>query len=590
MPLFNSAPDDEILTDGSRPVAGVNNSQPPSAIPATSAEDAENRLAQLDGLNRPRPGIIRLKQPSGSLDSIHHLGTGVFLANFGSNWYRYDNRGNVLATLAGGPAYAPGSQVYSAVANTALYFSDGSDALLHKYAVLSTTGTTNATINITAIPSTTGMWVGQGISGAGIPAGATIASIVSGTAITISVAATASATGVVLTVSGFGTVALPSAYPRALYPIWAVYRLIYAYQNTLVVSDSLDPETFHIATGELTLDPITTDVITGQALWQNQAIAVFRNGSTWMVQTGPGLDVPDWSLDRVSATVGCRCHGTIVQCGADVLFLSESGRGVYALSQAPTSSQIGVWTPISVDIQKYINRINWSACDNARATYWNDLYILSVPLDGSTFNNFCLVYSFSLQTWQGLWCFDIGSVDTAVRDFARDRTDPNHTALLVATKDGIISRFTYPVDRQYYDQNIDGTQQYYDSVLRTRSFIFGINISEQYMSGINISQLRPHSVRFQFLESVDPVTVSVIADRTIELLKRTLDTSGYLLSLTIPGFPFDLDVEGYQNAVIGLLGTGICNELQFEFEATGNWTLYQIKASAFETMPDLATQ
>ena len=177
-----------------------------------------------------------------------------------------------------------------------------------------------------------------------------------------------------------------------------------------------------------------------------------------------------------------------------------------------------------------------------------------------------------------------------MRDFARDRTDPNHTALLVATRDGIISRFTYPVDRQYYDQNIDGTQQPYNSLLRSRSFIFGINISEQYMSGININQIRPHSVRFQFLESEDPVNVTVIADRTIELLAQTLDTSGYLLSLTIPGFPFDLDVEGYKNAIIGLLGTGICSELQFELEATGNWTLYQIKASAFETMPLLATQ
>ena len=592
MPLFNSAPDDEILTDGSRPVNGVNNSQPPSAIPATSAEDAQNRLAQLDGLNRPRPGIIRLQKPSpsGSLDSIHHLGAGVFLSNYGSNWYQYKNRSNVLSTLSGGPAYAPGSQVYSAVAQTALYFSDGSDALLHKYSVISTTGTTNSSVNITAIPSTTGMWVGQAISGAGIPAGATIASIVSSSAITISVAATASALSVVLTVSGFGTVVLPSGYQNAKYPIWAVYRLIYAYQNTLVVSDALDPETFHIITGEVTLDPITTDEISGQALWQNQAIAVFRNGSTWMIQTGPGLDVPDWSLDRVSATVGCRCHGTIVQCGADVLFLSESGRGVYALSQAPTSSQIGVWTPISADIQKYINRINWAACDNARATYWNDLYILSVPLDNSTFNNYCLIYSLCLQAWQGLWCFDIGSTDTAVRDFARDRTDLNHTALLVATKDGIISRFSYPVDRQYYDQNIDGTQQFYDSLLLSRSFIFGINISEQYTSGVNINQLRPHSVRFQFLESIDPVNVTVVADRTIELTKQTLDTSGLLLSLPIAGFPFDLDVEGYKNAVIGLLGIGICNELQFQLEGTGNWTLYQVKASAFETMPLLATQ
>jgi hypothetical protein len=65
---------------------------------------------------------------------------------------------------------------------------------------LATTGTTNSTVNITAIPDTTKMRPGQPISGTGIPAGATIATIVSGTAITISAAATASATGVALTI------------------------------------------------------------------------------------------------------------------------------------------------------------------------------------------------------------------------------------------------------------------------------------------------------------------------------------------------------------------------------------------------------
>jgi hypothetical protein len=115
-----------------------------------------------------------------------------------------------------------------------------------------------------------------------------------------------------------------------------------------------------------------------------------------------------------------------------------------------------------------------------------------------------------------------------------------------------------------------------------------VNISEQYTAGISINRIRPHSARFQFLESADPVMVSVIADRTIQLMSRTLDTSGFLLSLTIPGFPFDLDAEGYANAVIGLLGTGLCSELQFEFNGTGNWTLYQIKTSAFESAPVLA--
>ena len=515
MPLFNLQTDDEVLSDTSRPLAGVNNSLPPSAIDASSMEDAENRLSSQDRLNRPRPGILRLGQPNptGGLDSVHHLGSGVFLSNYASAWYKYDNRSSALSTVTGGPAYPPDVQVYSALANDTLYFSHGTT--LDKYSVA----------------------------------------------------------------GGFGTVPLLSQYPAALYPLWAFERLIYCYQNTLVISDALDPEHVDAITGSLTIDPRSSDAITGQSIWQDQKLAVFRNGETWIVETGPELDVPDWSLNRVSGTIGTRCHGTIVQAGTDVLFLSETGRGVYAMSQAPASNQIGVWMPLSIDIQRYIDRINWSACDVARATYWNDCYILSVPLDGVNYNNFCLIYSMTMQKWQGLWCFDIGTTDVAPRDFARDKTDPDHTVLMMATRDGILSRFTYPVERQYYDKNIDTSRQYYFSHLKSRSFTFGTDIN----------QVRPHSGRFQFLESDDPVDVTVIADRAIELTKRSIPTNNYLLSLTIPGFPFDLDREGYRNVAIGLLKTGICDELQFYFEGTGNWTLYQIQASAFVSMPIIST-
>jgi len=514
MPLYNPQLDDEVLLDASVPIAGVNNSSPPSALDRTSSADAENRLTQRDGLNRPRPGITRLKQsPTGNLDSVHHLGTGVFLSNNAANWYKFDNRSGVLSTLTGGPAYPAGAQVYSTLANDVLYFSKGDT--LNKYSIA----------------------------------------------------------------AGFGSVVLPANGPTAKYPTWAVYRLIYAYQNTLIISDILDPEVFDVATGSLTLDPQKSDEITGLNLWQTQRLAVFRNGSTYVIETGPNLAVPDWEINRISATVGCRCHGTIVQTETDVLFLSETGRGVYRISQAPGSDQQGIWRPVSADIQGYIDRINWAACDTARATYWNDLYLLSVPLDNFAFNNFLLIYSITLDKWQGTWCFDIGGVDTAVRDFARDRTDINSTVLLLVTRDGIISRFTYPADHQYFDQNIDATRQYYGSHLLSRSFTFGEDIN----------QIRPHSVRFQFLESEDPVDITVIADRTVELIKRQAQTSSYLLSLPIAGFPFDLDKEGYKNVPIGLLGAGICTELQFYLEGTGNWTLYQIKASAFESMPLVAT-
>lgn len=64
---------------------------------------------------------------------------------------------------------------------------------------ISTTGTTtNAGTAITAIPSTSGIVVGAGVEGAGIPAGATVSAVNSGTQVTLSMPATATGTAVAL--------------------------------------------------------------------------------------------------------------------------------------------------------------------------------------------------------------------------------------------------------------------------------------------------------------------------------------------------------------------------------------------------------
>ena len=513
---FNTNLDDEPLTDASAPIAGVNNAQPPSAIGPTLAADAQNRLASLDGLNRPRPGVIRLQHTTVSFDSIHHLGQGKFLYNDAGAWFLYDSRSNVNTPASGGPAFTHGQHVYSALCDTKLYFSACTSAsvggALYKYVV----GT------------------------------------------------------------GFSSVTLPAPYTLALYPIWAIYRLIYAYQNTLIISDILDPEVFDLTNQTLVLDPIASDYITGMCLWQGQQIAVFRNGSTWMVQTGPNLTVVDWQVDRASATVGCCCHGTIVQCGVDVFFLSETGRGVYALSQMPTSNQMGVWQPISAPIKKYIDRINWSAIACARATYWNDTYQLAVPLDGATFNNYTLIFSVTLNAWQGLWGHkDASGAQVSLRDFARDRTNVNGTVLLLGTLDGNISKVSYPTDLRYYDSAIDGTKIPFESSLMSRSFTF----SE------SVNQIQPHSAKIQFLESDDDVDITIWGDRTIRLLDASSPTNNYLLTLTIPGFPFDLDKTGFYNLPLSLMASGICNELQVELAGIGNWTVFQMKMAAFEAMP-----
>jgi hypothetical protein len=210
-------------------------------------------------------------------------------------------------------------------------------------------------------------------------------------------------------------------------------------------------------------------------------------------------------------------------------------------------------------------------------------------LDLSTFNNFVLIYSVNTNAWQGLWCFDINSQDTSVRDFARDRTNPDETYLLIGTIDGLISQLTYPINRQYFDQNINGSKVAINSSLLSRAFTFSGNVSQQYTFGGNVNQIQPHSARLQFLESDDPVDITIWADRTIELLKKNSPTNNYRLQLTIPKFPFDLDKEGYYNLPLSLMSSGICTELQVELSGTGNWTLYQIKCTAFEAAPLVLT-
>jgi hypothetical protein len=66
-------------------------------------------------------------------------------------------------------------------------------------------------------------------------------------------------------------------------------------------------------------------------------------------------------------------------------------------------------------------------------------------------------------------------------------------------------------------------------------------------------------------------------------------TSGSRLQLTIPSLPFDLDITGFYNLPISLIGIGICTELQLEITGEGNWTLFQVKVSAWETAPLMLT-
>ena len=501
--------DDQLLFDKSVPITGVNDTQPPAEINQDFVQSAIDRLSGRDSLNRPRPGVTYQAQSSDATNSWDwslHMTNGLFLCVSGGTWYTWDSRGKVLTKLVGGPAYAAGSFISGAMCTDTVYMCNGGPISTYK-------------------PGT-----------------------------------------------GFGTITLPTAYPNADYIVWGCGpRMCYVAHNSNVVvcSNILDPTTFDPTLQNLiTLDPVTSDVITGLAIWQDQSLIVFRNGATCQVGSGIQVPIVDWPFNWVSRQTGALNHGTIAQAGTDVYFLSETGRGVYSVSQMPSSDQLGVQIPISAPINDTIRRINWTtARTTARAMVWLDLYLLAVPLDSATANNWILVYNIALGAWQGTW-----ELEAAPRTFSKDPTNPVSTYLLVGMANGILAQWTLPPLLQYYDLKLDGTtQRLYNSSLTSRGFTFGEDFN----------QIGPYNAQFTFLESEEDVTITPIADRSLSAVTIVQTTGWPTTNLTIPQLPFDLSGVGYVVQPIALHRVGLCSELQFQLNGTGNWTIAKIVCSAF---------
>ena len=513
MPEFNANLDDEVLTDGSVPIAGVNNAQPPSTIGATLAEEAVNRLAEPDGLNRPRPGLRQRVKTPVSFDSIHHVGNGKFIwndATTGSSTipkrspvyrHREDRHGRMVTRYT-----APFAIRFSIFLVADCSTNTPRQPMPTLNTSLPRPSTRSPNIRFGPLPGWSSRWPTISMSG-----------------------------------------------------------------------NILSPEVWNPVLQSVTLDPVASDEITGQVVWQRQTLAVFRNGSTWIIETGPNLDVVDWEINRASATVGCCSHGTMSNAGGRVFSLGNRARRLCSFSGADLRSDGRLATDLGTD-QTVHRPDQLGTSRSGPGDLRKDLYILSVPIDDSPFNNAIFAYSVTLNAWQGVWTYDFDQdgVGYGFRDSARDRTNPNATLLLYGTIDGWISEQSYPTDRQYWELATNNTTRIpMKSKIRTRSFTF----SE------TINQIQPHTARIQFLESNDPVDVTVITDRTIKLRKVNTPTGQQGLSIPIPGFTFSLTEQGYYNLPMSLNNIGVCSEIQLELEAPGNWSLYQLKLTAFEAAP-----
>lgn len=109
--------------------------------------------------------------------------------------------------------------------------------------------------------------------------------------------------------------------------------------------------------------------------------------------TPAATDLPQRML-----SVGCVAGKTAKLVGDDVLFLAPDGvRGVFRTQQ--DKLQLGQSLPLSFPIKKEFDSLNWSVINKATAVWWNNRYLIAVPVDSVAYNNEVWVYYPATQAW-----------------------------------------------------------------------------------------------------------------------------------------------------------------------------------------------
>lgn len=109
--------------------------------------------------------------------------------------------------------------------------------------------------------------------------------------------------------------------------------------------------------------------------------------------TPVATDLPEKLLD-----LGCMAGETAQQVGDDIYFLASDGvRGLFRTVQ--DKMQLSQSYPLSYVLKTEFESLSWAYITKACAVYWDNKYFISVPTNGSTYNNQVWIYYPASQGW-----------------------------------------------------------------------------------------------------------------------------------------------------------------------------------------------
>lgn len=337
--------------------------------------------------------------------------------------------------------------------------------------------------------------------------------------------------------------------------------------DSVWASNVIDGSTWDTNTNQIRVGGHSGDPVVGLHSWANFNLIVFKEQSVFLALTNPTQAAANWEIKRISDRFGCEGRRTITEVGGDVFYLSRFG--VMSIGQILNGAQTIVQPePVSTPIRDWIERINWDHADKACATFWNNRYLLSVPVDGATTNNTTLVYNTITRSWTGYWSGWTPTVYAASAFGGSLR-------LMFGQSDGkALKWLEYVAQKNETDSTFKDDGSFYPSHVLTRGYVF----REQMNDKIG------RNAEFEFNDSAALVDVFQVRDdvQTEQRLNPTkIDTAAGSGVVLPKALPFSFDENVVVKKAYSTLSKGTFNQVQFRISADENkMQLRGVKASA----------
>jgi hypothetical protein len=205
--------------------------------------------------------------------------------------------------------------------------------------------------------------------------------------------------------------------PPADFGIYFQNRLVLKTSDHYIAASDILSDTFDMQLNNFNINLGSGDDIVGFLPWIESQFLVFMRRAIYIafIETTNYISGPpgvNSSITVVTNEVGCLSRRSIVNAGQFVFFLSP--KGVHMLTPQLDLKLLGNTVPLSEPIADFFDALNYNTAFHSAAAYYNNRFYISVPWNGSTYNNRIAVYNTLNQQWESI---DSYQSDMAVDEF-----------------------------------------------------------------------------------------------------------------------------------------------------------------------------